>query len=322
MKTTIYSVILASLLFLYSCEKDKFEQPPVFTKSSVITPNALGITSTFDLIAGQHHKAGTVTVWNTTDMLYIDVNTTNGWVLNKTHLYVGSLSSIPSNRGGNPQIGRFPYSENHNPNIESYQYSIPLSELSSCFIVALHAEVIKLDGTGKAIQFETAWGSGTRFTLNGSWATYGDYCIQTSSECEYETISYEIFGGQYISVGNLLVTNDATNLYVTYKTEGGWVLEEVHLYVGEYNGLPQNNLIPIPGQFPYSKSFNPYVNEYTITVPLAGLPSSYIIAAHSSVKLLDMSGNVISGETAWSYGTPFGGNRWGWYSNYTSQICF
>lgn len=55
-------------------------------------------------------------------------------------------------------------------------------------------------------------------------------------------------------MGTVCLETDAHFLYITYETTGGWLLNEVHLFVGEsLDDMPQtNNGNPIPGQFPYT----------------------------------------------------------------------
>lgn len=40
------------------------------------------------------------------------------------------------------------------------------------------------------------------------------------------------------------------------------------------------------------------------------------VAVHCAVVKLDRQGNVTDSETAWGFGTPFGGSRWGWFFEY------
>ena len=137
-----------------------------------------------------------------------------------------------------------------------------------------------------------------------------------------EAVSYDIYGGQSILAGNITVSNDGVNLYITYNTSGCWTLAETHLYVGSLADLPTNRAnVPIPGQFPYSGTHS-NINTYTYTIPLAGLPECYIIAAHSALACVGEGGEVIQEETGWSFGTPFPNTkRWGWYSEYCTQFC-
>lgn len=289
--------------------------------SSSLSPCGDPVVS--ELIAGQNTQSGTIIVQNTSDSVYVTFTTINGWQLGKTHLYVGELQNMPSTPTGNPQIGNFPYQHTFNPYTTSDQYAIAIADLPECFIVAAHAETHLVDANGNVIQSETSWGNGTQFNQSGSWAMYSSYCVQACEEpCEYVTESFDLFGGQTIDVGNLLVTNDDENLTITYQTTGDWYVGKIHVYVGDIAGLPTNSQnTPIPGQFPYSETYNPYTQTATITIPLASLPSCYVIAAHAEVHKI-VNGEEVQSETAWSYGTPFANtDRWGWTSNYCTQTC-
>lgn len=312
------------ILSTTSCEKESITTPTTTNLSATPPPPDTPCgTSVSTFYAGQHIDAGTVTVSNTTTDLIVTIQTHNNWLMGQTHVYVGALANMPTTPTGNPKIGNFPSSTTHNPMVNSYTYTYDLSTLDSCFIVAVHAEVHLIDANGDTLQSETAWANDNPFNNSGSWAGYIDYCKQYCPPCIYDTTSYNFYGGQTILVGNVMVTNDSTNLYVTYNTTGGWELEETHLYVGPLSGLPTNNAnTPIPGQFPYSETHASGTTSYTYTIPLSSLNDPcYIIATHASVSKTDGNGNQQQ-ETAWSDGTPFPNtNRWGWYNEYCTQTC-
>lgn len=96
-----------------------------------------------DLIAGQHHKVGTVTITNDGTVTY---QTINGCVLTETHLHVDtSVKKIPQTKNGNPIPGRFMYNDHHNPpkTIVSYQ----TGKCGDPLYVAAHAVVSCLADT-------------------------------------------------------------------------------------------------------------------------------------------------------------------------------
>ncbi len=140
-----------------------------------------------------------------------------------------------------------------------------------------------------------------------------------------EGLAKTLFAGQHINVGTLLVSNDDSNLYVTYKTDGNWFLTESHLYVGSYNNLPLNGGgNPKIGNFPYHGDHEK-VNEYTFTIPLNQINKDasgcFVVAAHGVVKEY-INGEATSSETAWAKGDDeFPGNRWGWYITYCEEEC-
>lgn len=137
-----------------------------------------------NLIAGQTMIAGTVTVSNDAEYIYVTYTTTGGWVLTQTHLYVGACNLIPVNNPGNPIPGQFPYGGNHN-NITTITYQIPISKIpaGSCGCIAAHAVVKQLNSSGGTIQTQTGWGQGTQINLNGgNWGMKFDYCSCTPEQ--------------------------------------------------------------------------------------------------------------------------------------------
>lgn len=149
------------------------------------------------------------------------------------------------------------------------------------------------------------------------------------SYCGEQTVP--LCAGQNINVGHMTVrTGMDGKVYVTYKTYGLWFFRKLHLYVGPQSGIPTNGSgNPVPGAFPYTKSFNmPYtVQQYTFVIP--NMPESFVVAAHAEVvRLGGLLGNgILQQETAWGdgcNGSPINGSpsgNWGTYFNYTQVNC-
>jgi hypothetical protein len=196
-KLHLFAFVLALCSF-YSCKKDevnmlnntlKPEQAAPQQTASIlnglketgrITPGDCSPTEVA-LIAGQNMNAGTVTVTNDADFIYVTYHTANGWLLTQTHLFVGSCALIPVNGQGNPVPGQFPYASSH-INITSFTYQIPVSQipLGGCGCIAAHAVVVKLDGNGNIINTQTGWGQGVRINPNGgNWGMKFEYCSCT-----------------------------------------------------------------------------------------------------------------------------------------------
>lgn len=143
-----------------------------------------GTPKVVTLFAGQTIDAGTVTVGNDQDNLYVMFTSANGWLLGQTHLHVAdSLASIPQTKSGNPKVGNFAYQSTHNPYVTSYTYAIPKSSLSldanNSVVIAAHAVVVQVDGSGNVVANETGWASGNPFVSKGSWAMYLQYTWQS-----------------------------------------------------------------------------------------------------------------------------------------------
>ncbi|MEP6676074.1 MAG: hypothetical protein ABJA78_13010 [Ferruginibacter sp.] len=194
MKKNYTLMVFAAIIFFASCTK--VSTPTPANTQNVVTTNPsdhrtgtdrVGDDSTScapqvqSLIAGQHIEAGSVTVSNDNDFIYVTYNTANGYTLTQTHLYVGDCAMIPVTGSGNPVPGQFPYASAHNHST-SYTYSIPISAigLGNCGCIAAHAAVEKLNDAGQVIDSQTAWGNGTRITPKGNWAMKFTYCTCTT----------------------------------------------------------------------------------------------------------------------------------------------
>lgn len=141
-----------------------------------------GVPTTVSLIAGQNITSGSVTVNNDENgMLYINIATTDNWLLKATHIAVASsLSGLPQTKTGNAIPGQFPYSNTFDPYVSQYQYII--SSGSSGYLpgtelyIAVHAEVVQMINS-VIIKGETAWGNGLGFP-GKNWSMYFKYTIQ------------------------------------------------------------------------------------------------------------------------------------------------
>jgi hypothetical protein len=182
-------LLLAAGVFFYSCKKtDMVADSEKNTHNSASRGFTDRDTSdredgfceatTVDLLAGQTINAGTVTVINDNDYIYVTYTTANGYTLKQTHLYVGGCALIPVNNAGNPVPGQFPYKATHN-NATSYTVTVPISAIpaGSCGCIAAHAAVQKLNAAGQVIDSQTGWGNGTLINPDGgNWGMKFAYC--------------------------------------------------------------------------------------------------------------------------------------------------
>lgn len=152
--------------------------------------------------------------------------------------------------------------------------------------------------------------------------------------------SWTLWAGQHINVGQLIVTNDSENIYVTYKldeaTQPKAYFGTLHLGIvseddiGSLDGGGEKR--PAPGQLPYH--YDPgglgSVTEHTFTVPFAEinvsmnpvtcpeLPHLFVVA-HAEVNGVDDGSGTLSGETAFGGNQGGPGNSWWYYGEY--EIC-
>ncbi len=75
---------------------------------------------------------------------------------------------------------------------------------------------------------------------------------QIEKICCGKKFTTTLYAGQHINVGTLTVSNNNTNLYVTFSVKEDWWLSETHLFVGREVDLPLTGSgNPKIGHFPY-----------------------------------------------------------------------
>lgn len=178
MKSKITTLLFLCTILL-SCSKDSdlfIEDSPTADRIIIIdgqTTQDPVILSQTDLMAGQNILMGFVTVGlDENGLLEVTYNSDGDWEIEETHLFIGELSDLPTNNGGNPKIGQFPYKSNHpaGTNTVTYEIGTTLAE-GACVYVAAHAVVTDTSNG----QTETAWGAGVPIGGN-SWAMMFEVC--------------------------------------------------------------------------------------------------------------------------------------------------
>jgi len=138
-----------------------------------------------------------------------------------------------------------------------------------------------------------------------------------------------------LDVGEVTVTNDATNLIVTITIDtGDWEFLESHVHVAEAVGdIPQTkNGNAKPGKFDYDESDATTADptEHVYTIPLADIGDGVVpgddivVAVHTSIGYVDDNGtpddpldDIEYEETAWGEGPEIADGRdWAMYIEY------
>jgi hypothetical protein len=132
-----------------------------------------------------------------------------------------------------------------------------------------------------------------------------------------------IYAGQTIPVGTLTISNDLSNVYVTYEMTGDYKLRKTHLYAGSLENLPvSGGGNAVPGRFPYKTTHNPAVAVYTYTIPLSDFVSNcFVVAAHCEVIATNAGGTITFSQTGWSDGPQVNpGGNWATYTDYCTYF--
>jgi len=131
-----------------------------------------------------------------------------------------------------------------------------------------------------------------------------------------------LYAGQHIPAGSVYVSNDESNVFVTFTTQSGWELKKTDLFAGACNAIPTNNGgNPIIGAFPLKTQHGNGTTSYTYVLNKSNLPTCMCIAAHAEVVLRNAQGEIIQSETAWAEGNPFPGKSWATNFSYCIQEC-
>jgi hypothetical protein len=109
--------------------------------SMVVISHTAGDPYITDLIAAQHYDAGNISVWNDGDHLFVKYEG-DGWTISETHLHVASdFEDIPQTKKGNPKVGKFDYSGEHD-NVFEVTYEIDLDwAIGDTVNISAHAVV-------------------------------------------------------------------------------------------------------------------------------------------------------------------------------------
>ena len=132
-----FTALSFSISLLTSCENETLSSTDLINEietginvNKLSTSDDENISFTTNLMAGQHHVAGALTVSSDETNLYATYqancseDTGGSWTLKATHLYVGNCDEIPLSRSGNPKIGKFPYKTEHGTGVSEFTYTI------------------------------------------------------------------------------------------------------------------------------------------------------------------------------------------------------
>lgn len=174
------------------------------------------------LLAGRTESVGTVEVTNDEDNLCVVYSVDDGWGLEEAHLHVdsGDGDSIPTNKPGNPKVGRFEYKKEGLGGVSSTEFEIFLedegAEAGEELTIAAHA-VVRSDG-----KEESAWAEGERFRKRGNWAMFFTYTVQdTKSKGTPEPTTIHLAGSETEYTVVRTFTDKASPIGIVYNVARG-----------------------------------------------------------------------------------------------------
>jgi hypothetical protein len=178
MKTKLFYVLFIIILFFIgACQFQNFEHlksKENNKKANYSLISSLKPSYSTNLIAGNYIDVGNVNIYCNNENVFIEYETTDEWYIKNTHLYVGDIELIPTNKNEIPNPLRFKNKTVCPKQTQSEIYMISKSSLPSNFAVAAHAKV-KREVNGMKTKTETAWCEGERFSTD-SWGMYVSLC--------------------------------------------------------------------------------------------------------------------------------------------------
>ncbi|HZE96456.1 MAG TPA: hypothetical protein VE981_05490 [Planctomycetota bacterium] len=172
----------------------------------------IGPPLTTPLVTGDHSVAGTVSVFNSTDGLFITATAADGWEFTSSRLAVGlALSCIPHGKSGAPTVSRFLLRKTCVKASNEIKYALPLLvDGGTPLVIALQVDVRRV-ATGDdghdcdPDPTQTAWPQGDLFP-GSSGAMYVTWTVRDAAPStlagQYRTHSQEAWGASQ--------ANDAT----------------------------------------------------------------------------------------------------------------
>lgn len=110
-----------------------------------------------------------------------------------------------------------------------------------------------------------------------------------------------------VDIGTVRITNNFTNIEVTYQVSGNWILDKTKIYIGPESGIPLNaNGTPKTIDFPY-KLTHPWDTElYTLRIPRGTMTGQIVIVAQADVlKVNKNTCAILETQCSFGLGTSF-----------------
>jgi LruC domain-containing protein len=133
----------------------------------------------------------------------------------------------------------------------------------------------------------------------------GQIEVPTETTCGTPTV-LSLVDAQDNELGNLEISNDLENLYLSVSTNNTWFLKSTQVYIGPMSQIPLDDAgLPASANFPYKLTHSPLVENYILTIPLDEVDECSTIALFVEIARLDDNGVLLEEATAWANGEVF-----------------
>ena len=136
-------------------------------------------------------------------------------------------------------------------------------------------------------------------------------------ECtyEYQESYFDLWAGQHILAGNVVISNDETNIYIDIYADNGAIMQEAHVYI-YYNEVDIPNSRPAPGQADFVLE-NQFSDHIQFVIPETFIEGdTFYFVIHVAFSSGTNSDDIeLGGETAYAgdVDTPINLAEHGWF---------
>jgi hypothetical protein len=127
-----------------------------------------------------------VSVWNSRENLQIQIKPSGEWLISEVHVFVGTDQDEIPMKNGNPVVGKFPYKKEFSSPVQNHTTVVHLSddmgfnwgakwEVQRTQNIAVHVDLVMLDGFGEVTAEEGAWAFGPKEFEGSVWGWWFDY---------------------------------------------------------------------------------------------------------------------------------------------------
>lgn len=112
----------------------------------------------------------------------------------------------------------------------------------------------------------------------------------------------ELKNSQKDVIGSFVIYTESStgNILIQVTTTGGWVMNDIQLYIGEKNNIPSKGNVKLTYEwYTLNDLLNPAQPTYSYEY-VTGTLQEYAIVFRSDVDLLDLNGQVTQSDVAWA----------------------
>lgn len=185
---------LTGLLFLcvsFSCQKDISRENQQTRRNSSGTSTTNSTTASVISLCGSPQvqdlgnslgNFASVTVSNDANNVYLNFSGVSGYLLQKASGLIGDYAHLQNvlSYSPDPTVGPATpdFVQNFSPQVASYQFTIPKTNLGNCFLINAFAAVVKKDNTGAIIDIQYVWVIASNEITSYPFSGYFQYCLQ------------------------------------------------------------------------------------------------------------------------------------------------